>query len=186
MQTAVPDFTSKLRTSKSWTMWSCSNCLLGVLFLMSFLPKWRRVTGTNYSLFVLPSYLNAIQTCCPHIFRYITAAVITNKKRQVLLKDLVRVIKHVSLDHPLPPFLLPPSPHSSSFSYLLVHPLHSSLHSSSHPSPFSLLQESYSYRDPITEFVECLYVNFDFDLAQQKLIECEKVGVWPYFVFWKM
>ena len=43
------------------------------------------------------SYLNAIQTCCPHIFRYITAAVITNKKRQTLLKDLVRVIKHVSL-----------------------------------------------------------------------------------------
>lgn len=38
------------------------------------------------------------------------------------------------------------------------------------------VQESYSYRDPITEFVECLYVKFDFDLAQQKLIECEKVG----------
>ena len=38
-----------------------------------------------------------------------------------------------------------------------------------------LHQESYSYRDPITEFVECLYVKFDFDLAQQKLIECEKV-----------
>lgn len=37
-------------------------------------------------------------------------------------------------------------------------------------------QESYSYRDPITEFVECLYVKFDFDLAQQKLIECEKVN----------
>ena len=36
-------------------------------------------------------------------------------------------------------------------------------------------QESYSYRDPITEFVECLYVNFDFDMAQQKLLECEKV-----------
>ncbi len=42
------------------------------------------------------SYLNAIQTCCPHIFRYITAAVITNKNRQSLLKDLVRVIKQVS------------------------------------------------------------------------------------------
>jgi len=37
------------------------------------------------------------------------------------------------------------------------------------------LQESYSYRDPITEFVECLYVHFDFDQAQQKLVECEKV-----------
>ena len=36
-------------------------------------------------------------------------------------------------------------------------------------------QESYTYRDPITEFVECLYVNFDFDGAQKKLRECELV-----------
>ena len=44
------------------------------------------------------------------------------------------------------------------------------------------LQESYSYRDPITEFVECLYVNFDFDMAQQKLLECEKVSDMPHKV----
>jgi len=36
-------------------------------------------------------------------------------------------------------------------------------------------QESYTYRDPITEFVECLYINFDFDGAQEKLAECETV-----------
>ena len=36
-------------------------------------------------------------------------------------------------------------------------------------------QESYSYRDPITEFIECLYVNFDFDGAQHKLEACESV-----------
>ena len=41
------------------------------------------------------SYLNAIQTCCPHILRYVTAAVITNKRRQSLLKDLIRVIRQV-------------------------------------------------------------------------------------------
>lgn len=39
-----------------------------------------------------------------------------------------------------------------------------------------LMQESYKYKDPITEFVECLYVNFDFDGAQQKLRECEEVS----------
>ena len=39
-----------------------------------------------------------------------------------------------------------------------------------------VFQESYTYRDPITEFLECLYVNFDFDGAQQKLRDCEKVG----------
>merc|ERR1711937_209356 len=75
------------------------------------------------------NYLNAIQTMCPHILRYLTTAVITNKRRKSILRDLVRVIQ----------------------------------------------QESYTYRDPITEFLECLYVNFDFDGAQQKLIECETV-----------
>lgn len=36
-------------------------------------------------------------------------------------------------------------------------------------------QEQYTYKDPITEFLECLYVNYDFEGAQQKLVECEKV-----------
>lgn len=36
-------------------------------------------------------------------------------------------------------------------------------------------QESHAYRDPITEFIECLYVNFDFEGAQRKLKECEDV-----------
>ncbi|TKC47971.1 hypothetical protein EI555_000258 [Monodon monoceros] len=38
-------------------------------------------------------------------------------------------------------------------------------------------QESYTYKNPITESVECLYVNFDFDGAQKKLRECESVLV---------
>lgn len=46
----------------------------------------------------------------------------------------------------------------------------------------SLLQESYTYKDPITEFVECLYVNFDFDSAQKKLRECESVLVNDFFL----
>lgn len=41
---------------------------------------------------------------------------------------------------------------------------------------FPSFQESYTYKDPITEFVECLYVNFDFDSAQKKLRECESVS----------
>ena len=36
-------------------------------------------------------------------------------------------------------------------------------------------EESYTYRDPITSFIEDLYVKFDFDSAQQKLRECEDV-----------
>ena len=36
-------------------------------------------------------------------------------------------------------------------------------------------EESYTYRDPITSFIEDLYVKFDFDSGQQKLRECEDV-----------
>jgi len=74
-------------------------------------------------------YLNTIQTNCPHILRYLTTAVITNKRRRNVLKDLVKIIQ----------------------------------------------QESYTYKDPITEFLEMLYVHFDFEGAQKKLLECETV-----------
>ncbi|KAL3533718.1 hypothetical protein ACH5RR_007239 [Cinchona calisaya] len=36
-------------------------------------------------------------------------------------------------------------------------------------------QEQYSYEDPITEFLACVYVKYDFDGAQQKMKECEEV-----------
>ncbi|KAL0598767.1 Eukaryotic translation initiation factor 3 subunit E-A [Plecturocebus cupreus] len=103
------------------------------------------ITGVSHSSWPflhfqgLNMYLNAIQTMCPHILRYLTTAVITNKdvrKRRQVLKDLVKVIQ----------------------------------------------QESYTYKDPITEFVECLYVNFDFDGAQKKLRECESVLVNDFFL----
>jgi translation initiation factor 3 subunit E len=36
-------------------------------------------------------------------------------------------------------------------------------------------QAEYAYKDPITEFILCLYVKFDFQKAQVYLEECEKV-----------
>merc|ERR1712136_469013 len=83
-----------------------------------------------------PQYLNTIQTMRPHILRYLTTAVITNKRRKNVIKDLVKVIQ----------------------------------------------QESYTYKDPITEFIECLYVSFDFDAAQTKLRECETVIINDFFL----
>jgi len=74
------------------------------------------------------TYLNVVQTTCPHILRYLAAALITNKRRRQT-KDLVKI----------------------------------------------LLQEGYHYRDPVTEFLESLDLHFDFDGAQQKLLECETV-----------
>ncbi|KAF9410997.1 eukaryotic translation initiation factor 3 subunit E [Podila epigama] len=96
------------------------------LFVFFNHPKGRDAV---IDLFFQPAYINTIQTSCPWILRYLTAAVITNKRRKNLLKDLVKVIEH----------------------------------------------ESYQYKDPVTEFVEALYVNFDFDLAKKKLAECEEV-----------
>jgi translation initiation factor 3 subunit E len=36
-------------------------------------------------------------------------------------------------------------------------------------------QEQHSYKDPITEFLACVYVHYDFDGAQKKMRECEEV-----------
>lgn len=81
-------------------------------------------------------YLNAIQTMCPHILRYLATAVIINRGRRNALKDLIKVIQ----------------------------------------------QESYTYRDPITEFLEHLYVNFDFEGARMKLHECQTVIINDFFI----
>ena len=43
-------------------------------------------------------------------------------------------------------------------------------------------QEEYTYADPITQFIECLYVHFDFERAQQKLRECEVALQSDYFL----
>lgn len=56
-------------------------------------------------------------------------AVVVNKRRRNVLKDLIRVIQ----------------------------------------------QEQYEYSDPITEFIRALFVDFDFDGAQECLSQCEAV-----------
>ncbi|KAL6839039.1 hypothetical protein ACP4OV_031093 [Aristida adscensionis] len=80
-------------------------------------------------LFFQDRYLNTIQTNAHHLLRYLATAVVVNKRRRNLLKDLIKVIQ----------------------------------------------QERQCYKDPITEFLECLYVKYDFDGAQQKLMDCEQV-----------
>lgn len=45
-----------------------------------------------------------------------------------------------------------------------------------------LRQEQNAYQDPITDFLKCLYVDFDFDTAQQKLQVCKEVLSGDYFL----
>ncbi|KAI8324162.1 eukaryotic translation initiation factor 3, subunit 6 [Martensiomyces pterosporus] len=86
--------------------------------------------------FLLPQYISTIQNACPWILRYLTAAVVTNRRRRNMMQDLVKIIEQVA----------------------------------------------YIYRDPITEFVEALYVDFDFDKAASKLEQCEEVLEKDFFL----
>lgn len=74
-------------------------------------------------------YLNAVQTASQHLLRYLAAAVIVNKRRRNIMKDLVKVLQ----------------------------------------------QEEYTYQDAITKFLVCLFVDFDFEGAQQQLADCQTV-----------
>jgi len=46
----------------------------------------------------------------------------------------------------------------------------------------AIQQESYTFRDPITDFLQDLYVNFDFEGAQHKLRECDTVLANDFFL----
>ena len=61
---------------------------------------------TLTELYFSPAYINTIQTLCPWILRYLTAAVITNRLRsrnsnayQKQLKDLIRVVKQEGYEY---------------------------------------------------------------------------------------
>ncbi|KAF2144612.1 uncharacterized protein K452DRAFT_245605 [Aplosporella prunicola CBS 121167] len=61
---------------------------------------------TLTELFFSPAYINTIQTACPWVLRYLTAAVITNRTRsrtsnqyQRQLKDLIRIVKQEGYEY---------------------------------------------------------------------------------------
>lgn len=112
--------------SKTWLMhWS--------LFVF-----FNHENGLNslIDLYLQDRYITAIQLCAQHLLRYLSVAVVVNKRRRSVLKDLIRVIS----------------------------------------------QEQYEYADPITEFLRCLFVDFDFDGAQEQLKLCEDVLEHDFFL----
>ena len=104
--------------------------------LFVFFNSFEECRDNMIDLFLSEKYLNAIQTNCPWILRYLAVAVICHKRRRNLLKDMVKVIR----------------------------------------------QERYTYQDPITKFLESLFVKFDFEGAQELLKECERVIVSDFFL----
>mmetsp|Transcript_25960 Transcript_25960/g.61719 ORF Transcript_25960/g.61719 Transcript_25960/m.61719 type:complete len:423 (+) Transcript_25960:195-1463(+) len=87
-------------------------------------------------LFFQELYLNALQTDAQHLLRYLAVAVVVNKRRRNVLKDLIKVIQ----------------------------------------------QEEYEYSDPVTEFLSNLFVKYDFEGAQQSLLECETLLESDFFL----
>lgn len=87
-------------------------------------------------VFFSPPYMNAIQTNARHLLRYLAAAVISNKRKRNMLKDVIKVVE----------------------------------------------QEAYAFSDPVTDFLQCLFVNYDFEGAQKKLAECEGALACDFFL----
>eukprot|EP00898_Chlorokybus_atmophyticus_P003358 jgi/Chlat1/4022/Chrsp26S08844 len=138
-----PQLVSQLRPDKQWNLhflreqYENFASPLNQLQQRTWLLHWSLFVFFNHDngrngiidLFFADRYLNAIQTNAHHLLRYLAVAVLINKRKRNVLKDLVRVIQ----------------------------------------------QEHFSYRDPVTDFVECLFVDYDFEGAQQKLRECDEL-----------
>jgi translation initiation factor 3 subunit E len=86
--------------------------------------------------FMQEKMLNAVQTNCPWLLRYLTVAVICCKRHDSTLRDLVKVVE----------------------------------------------QEKRTYSDPITELLLAVYSEFNFELAQEKLLECKQVLAEDFFL----
>ena len=110
------------------------------------------------NFFLNKKYLNAIQTNCPWLVRYLAACTIMAKglplpevpieqdengkpvKKHLLPKNLIRKVIHI------------------------------------------IKEEKSNYSDPITDFIEALFVRFDFAAAQDCLEECAKLCATDFFL----
>merc|ERR1712196_300390 len=96
------------------------------------------VNGRQFcaDLFFQDKYMNALQTNCPHLLRYLAVAVVTSPRLRNRVKDAVRLIN----------------------------------------------AERHAHSDPITQFLEDLYLKCNFENAQRRLQECELVLKYDYFL----
>ncbi|CAN0008763.1 unnamed protein product, partial [Heterosigma akashiwo] len=120
------------------------------LFVAFAHPRGRDLVA---DLFFEERYLQALQTNCPWLLRYLTAAVVVNRRGQrgaAVLRDLVWAVRRETAGG-------------------------GGRRQGAGPPPRRV--DATAQR-----FLECLYVNFDFDKAQVALRECEKVLVGDFFL----
>jgi len=105
------------------------------------------------ALFSTERYLQAITTNAPHLLRYLTAAVLLVKRR------------------------VANNPGSGGNNNN-----NTSVEARRLIKDLVKIMQHCEYSDPIVEFVDCLCVKFDFEMAQQKLTECEEVLATDFFL----
>ena len=120
-------------------------------------------------------YRQALQNNAPWLLRYVTTMVILHKVSE-------------SVSHMNPRTLLPMRFTHSLFSFYLTsiqRPMNERFRRKQDVIKeviWLIEQESYTYQDPLTQFLQCLYVRFDFDSAQEKLQACYNVLQNDYFL----
>jgi translation initiation factor 3 subunit E len=62
---------------------------------------WNTENGKNalIDLFLQPAYMSAIQINAQHLLRYLAAAVVVNRKRRNVLRELIKVIQQESYEY---------------------------------------------------------------------------------------
>jgi len=88
-------------------------------------------------------FSNAVQLGAPHLLRYVAAAIVMNKTRVNVLRDIVATIDQVVFFF--------------GFCGMFF------------DSMWCFRQECYTYSDPLTEFLRSLVVDLDFDTALNNL-----------------
>jgi hypothetical protein len=177
---------------------------------------WNTENGKNslIDLFLQPAYMSAIQINAQHLLRYLAAAVVVNRKRRNVLRELIKVIQQESYEYSDPITQVRPALlvcYLMSLLFLVCYsrllwiavtdcvtsvcqhvPVHTSAPAvmvaawycaTAHSlTPSALHRLRPPLLNPALQFLECLFVHYDFDGAQQKLIECESVIEHDYFL----
>jgi translation initiation factor 3 subunit E len=120
----------ELLVQKTWLLhWSC---------WAMFKPQERghAVPSKVLNIFVNEKSLSIISLSCPHLFRYVAACLVLQKRLKLAVKDTVAIIH----------------------------------------------AESHAYSDPITRFLVALYIDLDFERAQQELRLCENLCKIDFFL----
>jgi hypothetical protein len=139
-------------------------------------------------LFLQPPFLSAIQINAQHLLRYLAAAVVlVARKRRNVMRELIKLIQQEAYEYSDPITQVRSSAGRLGGSLgggPAAHGLTARCpHRANRCQPTHPPARPPNPRPaPRAQFIECLFVHYDFDGAQQKLAECEVVIENDYFL----